>query len=431
MERLPLRTAFGFIALIFGAAGTAASFEPDQRGPSVDRGHVAPRAVPEAVLTALQSYAVRLRSADDNGEYGFGLIVAQNGSEVVIATAAHVVLTQTDEHASSIFASFHRGDGKPDYEVMAAFLPGQDLIDKFALDLAFLVVKLPQPLMLAGAPAAPRSPRPGEQVWIVAPVADAPWSPEPGTAGRLLDKDEISFDGGSAQTGSSGAPLATRVGVTGLVRSTTGATTYAIPLSRIRTEFERRYANRYRWVMAYAPLLPDAGLIRATRTDPFTRSFPIGMELAGGGLVVPLPFETWQEVPEGRYTLRPGAAIAGIMPEIICQPDVVQVRAFTRRPLSVACRPDPAGLWDGPRGRLKVTRVDVGSYSIVEQDPAGRELARGTGNVFGDVFTLVMISSVFGAWNASLTLKPGTASGQRVYTDTHMKEDVSWFRESP
>lgn len=431
MERVPFRATCYAIALTIAGAAAASTVaaEGGRRG-SVDSEADAttPWVVPEAVLTAIRPYSVKLRSPDGDGDNGFGLIIAQRGSEVVIATAAHVVLTPTGEHTNNLIASFYVGEGRPSVDAVATFLQGQDVIDKGVLDLAFIVVRLPQPLPLAGAPAAPRSPRPGEQVWVVASVADAPWSAEPGRAGQLAGKDEIAFQGGAVQTGSSGAPLVIRGGVTGLVRSTTGATTYAVPLTTVRAEFVRRYADRYQWVLAYTPLLPDVGLIRASRTDQLSRTFPVGVELAGGELVVPLLPDSWQEVPEGRYTLRVAAAMAGAPAELSCQPEVVTVRAFTQRPLSLTCRADPSGSWEGPGGHLSVTRVDASSYSVVELDSAGREVARGTGTVFNDVFTLAMVSPVFESWSAPLTLRPGIASGRRTYADTRMEEDVLWSR---
>ena len=190
----------------------------------------------EALARSFRQNVVHIvaESEDGDGEEGFGFIVGERGTSLVVATANHVVRDR-DGVREHVTVRFFSDQGQP----YAGRPTG--VFDE-GLDLAFVVVADP-PLDhewrrdVAG-PEVERK----EPVWFVGRAGDWFVPVMPGTVTDTTLDDRIVIEDLEVMVGTSGAPLIAETGLVGMILSGSLVEVRALTFDKIRKAIQRRQA---------------------------------------------------------------------------------------------------------------------------------------------------------------------------------------------
>ncbi|MBY5605577.1 SUMF1/EgtB/PvdO family nonheme iron enzyme [Rhizobium leguminosarum] len=168
---------------------------------------------------------------------GFGIIVAERNGTLYIATANHIVRGKDPgELAPDPAVRFleDQGNTYPGH-LLASSDPG--------LDVAVLTVDAPANFFWRRDALSPRasSPRIGSPLWFIG--RDAQWVlPEtPGRVTQIIEAEGlVEASQLDVRVGSSGAPLLTSAGITGMIVVDTGSTVRAVAIDAIKSTFLKR-----------------------------------------------------------------------------------------------------------------------------------------------------------------------------------------------
>ena len=389
-----------------------------------------PRSPPVPLLSGLRFNTVALRStsADDSPSDGFGLIIAGNGNNVLIATAAHVVIAADATPAKLIRVTFVVDEsGRVEtFEGHVAGVPAPGIAEN--LDLAFVSVKLNRPQPLAMQSTAAAKIEPGDLVRILGSVQDRDWSTTPGevmpTPG---DPETITFTGGAA-AGASGSPLVAYAGVVGLVRES-GSSGYATPMSAVRAQFDRYFAGSWQWLAHPLPIVRRVGWVRLHRVDALGDRLPAKIVLTNADGAFYLTPDQWMAAPTGRYSVKPWT-LSGIRSDVACDLTVFDVAAWSQRDLPLVCRADPTGTWDLMDGRLiRIGPAASTRYPVTVLRQDGRVIGNGSGQIFNDLtLRLELQDEDVGVSTLDVALAQGNARGTLSLIQHNIERPIQIFR---
>lgn len=188
----------------------------------------------QGLVEAMRDNVVKIAAEWENGasHNGFGFIVGQQGQELFIATANHVVRGRgPDEIARDVRITFFQLQGTDH----PATLLGTSNSRR---DLAVLTVRAPGGLRWNRDIGSAERPERSAHVWFVGRNAQWYVPAIHGAVNRIDLDDNIIVDGLNVLVGTSGAPLMTEHGIAGMIISDRpGETTQALSIDVIERAF--------------------------------------------------------------------------------------------------------------------------------------------------------------------------------------------------
>jgi formylglycine-generating enzyme required for sulfatase activity len=180
-----------------------------------------------------ESQVVRVLPRRNDGttaQTGFGIIVGQRGSLLIVAVPAHVVWDSANQLTDRPMVRF-RADRFTD--IAARRFPRQSQPD----DLALLEVPLPAGMTVPRATIVPDTVLATRFVFAIGAGDDWEVSARAGTFGGVEQNRQWRFGSLNITPGTSGGAIVTSDGIAAMVLTTTGNRSFALPASRIREVF--------------------------------------------------------------------------------------------------------------------------------------------------------------------------------------------------
>jgi hypothetical protein len=215
-------------------------------------------------------------------QFGFGFIIGEKEGTLYMATANHVVRGSTgpNQHDLAPALSFHSQPGST-YQGKLLATPLN------SADLAIITIetsKIPNLNWVRGAIAATSRVTGDSDVWFVGAQQRFFVPEKPGTVRKLLDRVRSDYSGLTIivtglkiAEGTSGAPLLSEDGIVGMIVSTDGEETEAIPIETIEAIVKELEIS---WSVAVISPKQDCDRLAA---DPYDLLLPpnvVGVELS-------------------------------------------------------------------------------------------------------------------------------------------------------
>ena len=193
-------------------------------------GHAQP-AGGEALALALRGNVVIIVAERSDGvQNGFGFIVAEDGGQVWIVTANHVVRSNVPGGATRILIKFFHDQGR---SYPATLLETSDR----TYDLAVLQAQAPAKLRWQRTVLGPQKAERGTPVWFIGRSADWYIPTVPGRINTLSPGLKYVLDNLPVRVGTSGAPLIADSGIIGMVISDASESSEAVAIDIIAQNF--------------------------------------------------------------------------------------------------------------------------------------------------------------------------------------------------
>jgi hypothetical protein len=205
----------------------------------------------DALALQLRADVVRVSARTSSGlspQNGFGFIVGQQGQQLIVVTANHVV----------------RGDspGEEDLHPMITFFENQGssvsgVLQNTSLaqdhgDLAVIVVTLPSTYSWKPPRISGESLSRGTKVWLIGQEGKWDVPTIPGVVSDVLPDGTIEVERLEGRKGSSGGPLVSENGIVGMIVAVTDLKTIAEPIALIRGQVRDQW--RYTWMNEGLPI---------------------------------------------------------------------------------------------------------------------------------------------------------------------------------
>ena len=223
-------------------------------GAGLSAGALAQAAGREARAIALSANVVKITATLGQGavpQTGFGFIVGQQGNQLVVITADHVVRGDDPgaEDTAPLITFFENQGSQIRGKLETVRLP------KERGDLAVILVKNPGFVSLVtdaidATPAAR-----GLPVWLVGRAGEWDIPAAPGVVAKIDWYNQIQVEGLAARVGSSGGPLVSSNGIIGMIVRDNDLYTEATPIEPIRRQVAENW--HYAWQLTTGrPIIP-------------------------------------------------------------------------------------------------------------------------------------------------------------------------------
>jgi Trypsin-like peptidase domain len=181
---------------------------------------------------------------------GFGFIVGQQGNQLVVITADHVVRGEDPgaEDKAPLITFFENQGSQIRGKLETVRLP------KDSGDLAVILVKNPGFVSLVSEAIDARPATRGLRVWLIGRAGDWNIPASPGVVAQIDSfTQRLEVEGLAARVGSSGGPLVSAEGIVGMIVMDNDLYTEATPIEPIQTQIRDRWHYPWQLVAARPP----------------------------------------------------------------------------------------------------------------------------------------------------------------------------------
>jgi hypothetical protein len=210
----------------------------------------------DAKAMALRPNVVKITATLGPGavpQSGFGFIVGEQASQLVVITADHVVRGDDPgaEDKTPLITFFENQGAQIRGKLQTVRLP------KESGDLAVILVKNPGFVSPVSEAIDPRPAARGLQVWLIGRAGDWNIPTSPGVVAQIDSfTQRLQVEGLAARVGSSGGPLVSSEGIVGMIVMDNDLYTEATPIEPIQTQVRDQW--HYAWQLtAGRPLVAN------------------------------------------------------------------------------------------------------------------------------------------------------------------------------
>lgn len=364
------------------------------------------------VLTAtLRQQVVHIRSELNGAQAGFGTVVGYKGSQILIATAAHVVW-KNNAAATNIKVRYAEPDPVDGTLIYDATLV---MPVNAARDIAFVTIPSSAARLHGLTFISPHPIKAGDSVYYMGKNSDWFVSPAPGNVRVFLpDLQHIKMAGMEFFGGSSGAPVFTSEGVIGmLIDRTADSAGFGVSFAAVRTFFDEKIGPQgWTWTARSFSFQPRLAEITVRRRDTLEG---VSLFLTGGNIDMPLGSNIVLRAPEGTYAIRFASLHGSADADYVrCVPKSVVLDSRQPRNIDLRCEHNISGKWKFSHGGwITFTSDNVNGFSITILDDQQRQIGDGLARIEDQLFMVIEArDSVRGDWRGRGRINPYMTAGQ-------------------